>query len=141
MGQTSMGRSSGRSHGAGRAFQDPWKMRPGSNNRFEHERKISMSATTFFSVRLHMKKIGCSFRLSNQQSSLAIIRRIAWGIGVAVLLTITGGIAAAQNPTPAAPLPKPDSQMTLPDGYSIHSSVDVGGRIADISGSKAMYDT
>ena len=88
-----------------------------------------------------MKKIGCSFRLSNQQSSLAIIRRIAWGIGVAVLLTITGGIAAAQNPTPAAPLPKPDSQMTLPDGYSIHSSVDVGGRIADISGSKAMYDT
>jgi len=88
-----------------------------------------------------MMKIGCSFRLFNQQSSMAILRHTAGKVGLAVLLTIMGGIAAAQNPTPAAPLPKPESEMTLPDGYLIHQSVDVGGRIAGISGSKAMYDT
>jgi hypothetical protein len=88
-----------------------------------------------------MKTIGWFSRLSNQQPSLAMIQRIAGGIGVAILL-MTGGIAVAQdNPTPANPLPKPETEMTLPEGYSIHQSVDVGGRIASISGSRAMYDT
>jgi len=88
-----------------------------------------------------MKTIGWFSRLSNQQHSLAMILRAAGGIGLAILL-MTGGIAVAQdNPTPANPLPKPESQMTVPHGYSIHESVDVGGRIASISGSGAMYDT
>ena len=31
--------------------------------------------------------------------------------------------------------------MSVPNGYSVHQSVDVGGRIADKAGSGAMYDT
>jgi hypothetical protein len=47
-------------------------------------------------------------------------------------------IAVAQNPAaPAAP----EAQMSVPTGYSIHESVDLGGRMAGISGSGAMYDT
>jgi hypothetical protein len=50
-------------------------------------------------------------------------------------------MAAAQNPTPAAPLTAPAAQMVLPAGYMIHQSVDLGGHIAGTSGSGAMYDT
>lgn len=47
-------------------------------------------------------------------------------------------IAVAQNPAaPAAP----EAQMSVPVGYSIHQSVDVGGRISGMNGSGAMYDT
>ena len=86
-----------------------------------------------------MKKICCFSRLSNRQLTLAMNQRIAGVIGVAILTMV--GVAAAQNPTPDAPLPQPGSQMTAPNGYTIHQSVDVGGRIASISGSNAMYDT
>src|ERR1019366_3729016 len=41
--------------------------------------------------------------------------------------------AAAQN----APEPK----ETIREGYAVHQSIDVGGRIADQSGSLPMYDT
>jgi hypothetical protein len=85
-----------------------------------------------------MKKIGWFSRLSNQQPSLAIIQRLAGGIGVATLMT---GIALAQNPTSAAPLPAPEAQMAIPSGYSAHGSVDVGGHMVGLSGSNAMYDT
>ena len=80
-----------------------------------------------------MKKIGWFSRLSNQQSSIAMIQRIAGVIGVVVLLTMTG-IVAAQIPTPHEP-------MSVPNGYTTHQSVDIGGHIADIKGSGAMYDT
>jgi hypothetical protein len=85
-----------------------------------------------------MNNIGRFFRLSEQQASLAMIQRVAGGAGVAVLL-MTAGIAAAQNPTPANPIPAPDAQMTVPNGYVIHESVDLGGRIANATGSQAMY--
>jgi hypothetical protein len=87
-----------------------------------------------------MNKIGCFTRLSKQQPSLAIVLRIAGSIGVASLL-MTANIAPAQNPTPAAPLPVPETQISAPDGYSIHQSVDLGGRITNTAGSGAMYDT
>ncbi len=48
-------------------------------------------------------------------------------------------IAVAQNP--AEPNPAADSTMSVPQGYSVHESVDLGGRVAGISGSGAMYDT
>ena len=48
-------------------------------------------------------------------------------------------IAVAQNP--AEPSPTPDSTMSVPQGYSVHESVDLGGRMAGLSGSGAMYDT
>jgi hypothetical protein len=87
-----------------------------------------------------MKKIGWFSRLSSRPPSLVMIQRITEGFGAAILLTMTG-IAAAQNPTPAAPLPAPQAQVAVPDGYAIHQSVDLGGRIAGIRGSGAMYST
>jgi len=56
-------------------------------------------------------------------------------------LTAAVNIAVAQNPTPAAPFPAPEAQMTTPTGYTIHQSVDLGGRITNPTGSGAMYDT
>ena len=53
------------------------------------------------------------------------------GIGLAVSLAAAG--AVAQDATP----PK----GTIKDGYAIHQSYDLGGHIADYSGSNAMYDT
>jgi hypothetical protein len=103
-----------------------------------HELKISMPATMFFQVRLHMKNIGWFFRLSNQQPSTAKMPLIAGGIGAAILLMMTG-IAAAQNPT--AQIPAPSERMSIPNGYTTHQTVDIGGHIADIKGSGAMYDT
>lgn len=58
------------------------------------------------------------------------------GGGLALLLTT--GIAVAQN-TPA--IPQAETHVTVPDGYTLHQSVDLGGRIANINGSSAMYDT
>ncbi len=81
--------------------------------------------------------IGWFSRSSNQQPSSARVQRIAGGFGVAILL-LTTGIAAAQNP---AADPAPGAPMSVPNGYSVHQSVDVGGRIADKVGSGAMYDT
>jgi hypothetical protein len=94
----------------------------------------------FFQVRLHMTYISCFSRLFNQQPSTATIQRIAGGIGFAILL-MTTDIALAQNPTPAAPLPTPETQVSAPAGYSIHQSVDLGGRMANTTGSNAMYST
>jgi hypothetical protein len=61
------------------------------------------------------------------------VQRIAGGIGVAVLMMTTGA-AIAQDATPAA-------QPTAPNGYTLHESIDLGGHMAGISGSGAMYDT
>ncbi len=69
-----------------------------------------------------------------------MLQRIAWGTGVAILMMMTGS-AAAQNPTPAAPLPTPEAQIAAPQGYAIHQSVDMGGHIVGLTGSQAMYDT
>jgi hypothetical protein len=85
-----------------------------------------------------MKNIGWFSRLSNQQTSTARMQRIAGGFGAAILLIMTG-IAAAQNP--AAQIPAPSERMAVPEGYKSHASVDIGGHIADIKGSGAMYDT
>jgi hypothetical protein len=82
-----------------------------------------------------MTRLPSIFRLLDQQSSTAIMQRIAGGVAISL---ITAGIAAGQNPTPAAPAPEP--QMTTPTGYSIHQSVDLGGRITNHTGSLPMYD-
>jgi hypothetical protein len=85
-----------------------------------------------------MNTTGWYSRLSEQQLTIATIRRIANGIGVALVLT-TAAIAPAQTSNPADPLPAPGPQMTVPRGYTIHQSVDLGGRIANAKGSQAMY--
>ena len=81
--------------------------------------------------------IGWFSRTSNQQPSCARVRRIAGSFGIAILLL--AGNAVAQNP--ASPVPAPDAAMSVPAGYSVHSSVDLGGRITQMAGSGAMYDT
>ena len=85
-----------------------------------------------------MKNTGSLSRLSEQRSA-AIIQRIRLGACAAILMAT--GAAIAQNPTTANPLPQPESKMATPAGYAIHQSVDLGGRIAGISGSNEMYDT
>ncbi len=80
-----------------------------------------------------MKKIGWFSWLFDQQPSPAVAQRIAGGIGVAILLMMTG-TAVAQIPTETTP-------MTVPDGYSIRQSVDLGGHMVGITGSPAMYST
>jgi len=80
-----------------------------------------------------MKRLGWFSWLSNQQPSPTVAQRIAGGTGVAILLMITGA-AVAQMPTQTTP-------MTVPDGYSIHQSVDLGGHMVGLTGSNAMYDT
>jgi hypothetical protein len=71
-------------------------------------------------------------RLLNQKPSFAMFL----GMLVAMFLGAVC-IAVAQNPaTPAA-----QQMMSVPNGYAIHESVDVGGRMSSQSGSGAMYDT
>src|ERR1700733_2278134 len=81
------------------------------------------SGRRFFKVRLYMMHIGWFSRLSQQQPSPRRLRRIAARIGVAHLLIMTGA-AVAQDSTP-------ESKMTTPNGYVLHQSVDLGGRIAN----------
>jgi hypothetical protein len=52
----------------------------------------------------------------------------------AAILGLTAGTAVAQIPIFA-------SHQTAPDGYTLHESIDLGGRVANIDGSGAMYDT
>jgi hypothetical protein len=50
--------------------------------------------------------------------------------------------AALQNtPAPAAAQNAPAPKETIHDGYLVHQSIDIGGRIANQNGSLPMYDT
>jgi hypothetical protein len=111
--------------------------RRSSRNRFSLGFKVSMSATSFIQVRLHMKNLGWFSRLLNQQPAPATVRRVAAGSAIALLLLISGA-AFGQNAT--QPAPAPESQMSVPNGYSIHQAVDLGGRFNELRGSGAMYD-
>jgi len=76
-----------------------------------------------------MNKIGWLFWLNTPSAK----RRMAGVVGAAVLL-MTGGAANAQEPTPGA-------QPVAPAGYTLHNTIDAGGRLANFYGSGAMYDT
>jgi hypothetical protein len=67
--------------------------------------------------------------------------RVAGGIGVAIVLLMTG-IAGAQatTPAPAAAVPQVP-QPVVQSGFVIHQTADLGGHIAGVVGSGAMYDT
>ena len=84
-----------------------------------------------------MTNIGWFFRLLISQPTPAGIRRIAGG-GIALLLI--AGIAVAQN-TPDSAIPTAETHVTVPNGYTLHQSIDLGGRMANVNGSPAMYDT
>ncbi len=79
-----------------------------------------------------MKNPGWIIRQLSEKHSLAA-RRIV-GSMAAAILGLTAGIAAAQIPIFV-------SHQPAPDGYTLHESIDLGGHVANIDGSGAMYDT
>src|ERR1700733_9038126 len=80
-----------------------------------------------------MKNPGWIVRQLNQKHSLAAARWIVGGM-VAALLGLTVGTAVAQFPIFV-------SHQPAPDGYTLHESIDLGGHVANVDGSGAMYDT
>ena len=78
-----------------------------------------------------MKNFGWLIRQSGQRLSGVKVQRIAGSIGVVLF---AAGMAAAQTETPVV-------QPVAPDGYTLHETIDLGGRIANVNGSGAMYDT
>ena len=90
----------------------------------------------FIQVRLFMKRINSSTWLTKRQPLHAGVWRIAGGIGIA-LLAMTTGMAVAQDATPAPSVQQP----VAPSGYTLHESIDMGGRVTSLNGSGAMYDT
>ncbi len=63
----------------------------------------------------------------------AAFRRIAGSIAAAALVVATGAVAAQA--------PGAQSQVSAPEGYSLHQAFDFGGRVSNVYGSGAMYDT
>ena len=80
-----------------------------------------------------MEKIGWFSRLLNRQPSHAKAQRVAGGVGVAVVLMMTGAVSAQ--------LPMPSTTPVVPEGYAVHQSVDLGGHMVGLTGSGSMYDT
>ncbi len=85
-----------------------------------------------------MKKINL-YRQPKERPNDARTRRVTGCLGVAVLLLMTG-MAAAQTEVAPANTPKAP-QPIVQNGFVVHQTVDLGGHIADIAGSGAMYDT
>ena len=81
-----------------------------------------------------MTRLGRFFKLFDQRPFNAIIQRVAGGVAAFAMIAAS---APGQSPAPAAPAP--EAQMTTAAGYSIHQSVDLGGRITNATGSQAMY--
>ena len=80
-----------------------------------------------------MNNTGCSSRLFGQTPYVVVL-------GTAVVVSLATAMTAyCQNATPVPAAP--ESQMSVPDGYAIHQSVDVGERLNDVVGSAAMYDS
>ena len=85
-----------------------------------------------------MKNIGWISRFLIQQFSPARIRCATGAIAAAVLLG-SAGVAGAQMPSAAQQQPAPE--ITIPQGYSSHHSIDFGGRLTNLVGAGPMYDT
>jgi hypothetical protein len=76
-----------------------------------------------------MMNPGWTFRLLSEKHSLVAARCMT-----AAILGLMAGTAVAQ-------LPMTVSHATAPDGYTLHESIDLGGHVANLNGSNAMYDT
>jgi hypothetical protein len=101
---------------------------------------MAQTSSALFTVRLCMKKTDHFFPLLQNGGLSATARRIASAAGLGTML-FAPVVDLAQNPTPAEPFPAAATHVTVPDGYSLHQAVDLGGRISTVSGSPAMYDT
>jgi hypothetical protein len=80
-----------------------------------------------------MMNPGWISRPLNEKHSCAAVRCIVGGMAAAIL-GLTASTAVAQTPIFV-------SHQTAPDGYTLHESIDLGGHVANIDGSGAMYDT
>lgn len=85
-----------------------------------------------------MKNDGLSVEIFNRRYCSARLGRAACSMAVAMLVA-TVGVVVAQDAVPG--VPAPESKFSTPEGYTSHHSIDMGGRIADVVGSGAMYDT
>ena len=81
------------------------------------------------------------YRFSKEHPTRTMTHRVAGAIGVALLL-MTGSRPprTLQQPHPQPPTLR-CPQSVIQDGFIVHNTVDLGGHMADISGSGAMYDT
>ncbi len=75
-----------------------------------------------------MTKLGCFSRLTKQRTGGAL--------AVAAFI-LTAAMATAQTVAPAT---APEAQISIPNGYAAHHSIDFGGRITNTDGSGSMYD-
>lgn len=71
--------------------------------------------------------------------SPASLHRLAGGLAAGALAA--AAVAAGAQTAPADALAPASTPMSVPAGYELHESVDMGGRMANIYGSGAMYDT
>ena len=86
-----------------------------------------------------MTKISWFLRLKTQRTSRAAIGQIGGVTGAALLLILMmAGNAIAQE---TAATPASSDPISAPFGYSLHQSIDLGGRVANTTGSHAMYST
>jgi len=67
-----------------------------------------------------------------------IFRCLTGGVGAAALLALAGTAAVRGQEAQMQPSP---SHITIPEGYSSHQTMDVGGHISSLKGSRAMYST
>jgi len=79
-----------------------------------------------------MMMIGWNTRQPKERSTRAMAPCIVGGVGVALLLVLSGN-AYAQPP-----IASPEGAQ---NGYVVHHTADLGGRIANVTGSGSMYDT
>jgi hypothetical protein len=81
-------------------------------------------------------------RLLQEHPAHTLTQRVAGGLGMAIVLMMTGVAAAQAAPATAAtanaPLP---AKPIVESGFVVHQTVDLGGHILGLSGSGAMYDT
>jgi len=87
-----------------------------------------------------MIQTGCFSQLPKRRSGSPLLRLVVGGVGVATFL-MAAGAASAQSSASGWPIQGQMVPMSVPEGYMLHESVDVGGRVANTVGSGAMYDT
>lgn len=86
-----------------------------------------------------MKNIGWISQLRYQRPSPKKLQCAA-AVMAGALLMGAAAAAVAQDAVSAA-APAPETPMSIPNGYTAHHSVDVGGRMTNRVGSGSMYDT
>lgn len=85
-----------------------------------------------------MKNNSWNSRLLTQHYAVARIGRVT-GILAAAVVIASAGPTIAQGTNPAGPMP--EQKMSVPEGYTLHHTIDIGGRISGQVGSGSMYDT